>query len=70
MRVRLITAALALALCGAAPAATPAADAKREAARVYLVALEGAPLAAWRGGTAQGKRYAPTDPAVTGHRKL
>ncbi|HET9485265.1 MAG TPA: S8 family serine peptidase, partial [Xanthomonadales bacterium] len=72
MRLRLISASLLLALSSAGWSASPtdARDSKRDGRQVYLVALEGEPLAAWRGGTVQGKRLAPTSPAATGARKL
>src|SRR5687767_8807697 len=72
MHRRLITAALLLALSGSSWGVSPheADVAKRDGTRVYIVALEGEPLAGWRGGLVEGKRFEPTSPAVTGARSL
>ena len=73
MRLKLVTASLLIALGGPVSAATPDATgafAKQGATGVWLVAFEDAPLAAFRGGTVQGKRYAATDPSLTGRRRL
>ena len=75
MRPTLIAASLLAALAlphavrtaDATPAAKRVAD---EAARVYIVAFDAEPLAAWRGGVVHGKHYAATSPAATGAKKL